>query len=147
MADPDGGDALTFDSLLDATRDLLVRLARVLDFDVPAGESGALARRSGAAPVPAHLSFSAVPAMLSEGLDLCERSARGGLTDRIQLADWFERVDVLSAAVETLHAAGALSLDIVHAFRSSTADGQALAHGWATWAQAASREDAGPAGP
>jgi hypothetical protein len=135
----DSGSA-TIESLLEATRDLLVRLGRLLDFDVPGEAEGARAASSCAVAVPAHLSFTGVPAMLSEAWDLVQRSVGGDVADRIQLADWFGRVDLLSAAIETLHAAGALPVDVVHACRSSAAEGQVLAHGWAAWARAASPE-------
>lgn len=106
-------------SLITDTGEFLARLRELLELD----EGGP----------HAHLSFSGIPESLTRALGLLERAAGGDAGAYQGLARWMAELDALDAALEALHAAGAISAQVLRACRALTNEHGWLVKGWA-WA-------------
>jgi hypothetical protein len=84
------------------------------------------------------LSFSGVPAMLNAGADLVQRAANGrpgAPPDIAALGEWVASLEVLRAAVDALHVAGALGDAEHRAFDAEWVAHAPLRQRWMTLAQ------------
>ena len=104
--------------LVASTRDFLGRLREVLG--IP--ERGPA--------VPAHLSFSEVPGAIRGAIALAEMAVAGDADAQALLGAWMARPAELDAAVEALHAAGAIGSDVLRAYRGLGEERAALVRGW-----------------
>lgn len=101
-----------------STRDYLGRLREVLG--IP--ERGWV--------VPAHLSFSEVSGAIRGGITLAEMAEAGDADAQARLGRWMARPAELDAAVEALHAAGAIASEVLWAYRGLAEERAALLRGW-----------------
>jgi hypothetical protein len=85
----------------------------------------------GKAPVPPHLSFSGVPGTLRRAGRLLGRAAEGDARARRALARWMADLGTLEAALDDLHAAGAIAGPVRAACRALVADHDATVRAWA----------------
>ena len=80
--------------------------------------------------MPAHLSFSEVPGAIRGASALAEMAVAGDADAQALLGAWMARVAELDAAVEALHAAGAIGSDVLRAYRGLGEERAALRRGW-----------------
>jgi hypothetical protein len=84
--------------------------------------------------VPPHLSFSAAPRALRRAARLLQRTAQGDAPARRALARWMADIATLEAALDGLHAAGAIPDPVREACRVLVAEHGATVGEWAAWA-------------
>jgi hypothetical protein len=130
------------DALLADTRDFLTALTRLVYVAAPLSGTEPVVADLGLddgppnGRVPAHLSYSGVPAMLNEAWSLLRPESGEGAVAWIAMARWMSDLARLTAAVEALGRAGAVPGPVVADFRALVAASTALVERWGTWARA-----------